>query len=335
MQRIARRLFQTLPPVRRRDDRIGELAAQLAQREHALVLSRAKNQKARARTTRPSFLMTLERERRLAKIGQAIGSSAPRHNVQSKLRAQEIAHSCGVATPNIYAKWPDVESIDLKSLPDEFVLKSIGGASARGVLPLRRTAGGHEIISRDETITIDDIRNRFTELEESGDIGGPYFAEEFLHGTTGDAIPLDIKVYTFYGDIGQILLRRVGRHARKESVTSKYIDESGGDLGSVSLDRKIDPSIPTPQLLGDVVDAARTLSLATRLAFVRVDLYETRRGIVFGELTPRPGNPQRYQPRHDLRMGEMWEMAQARLDRDIAAGMPFAHDLGSEHAESR
>lgn len=281
-----------------------------------------------SRPSVPSFRRYVALDRRLADLGIRLESKTPRLAVLQKLYAQDIARACGVATPQVFATWATAEGISLGELPNEFVLKSAGGASSRGVLPLRRTTGGYELISHDTRLTEDDVREHFLDQTGSRRLRAPFFAEELLRGTTGDIIPLDIKVYAFYGEVGHVLLRRVVRHGDPESVTARYLDADGADLGPLTPDRTIDASIPIPARLPDALDAARRLSVAVRLPFVRVDLYETERGTVFGELTPRPGGPQRYRREHDRLLGAMWEEAQARLERDLAAGAPYLFQTG-------
>jgi hypothetical protein len=52
---------------------------------------------------------------------------------------------------------------------------------------------------------------------------------------------------------------------------------------------------------------ARALIATARVSFLRVDLYSTPAGVVFGEFTPVPnkGN-ESYVPSYDRLLGEMW-----------------------------
>jgi hypothetical protein len=65
---------------------------------------------------------------------------------------------------------------------------------------------------------------------------------------------------------------------------------------------------------------AERVSTVIRAPFSRIDLYDIRGRIVFGEVTPCPGSPGWFGPDLDVTMGEAWERAQVRLWRDIAEG---------------
>src|SRR5690606_19877503 len=72
------------------------------------------------------------------------------------------------------------------------------------------------------------------------------------------------------------------------------------------------------------------LSTVAPFPFLRVDLYDTPRGVVIGELTMAPGGPQRYSARHDRHLGDLFERAEARLHQDLYDGRPYAFLYGNE-----
>ncbi len=263
---------------------------------------------------------------------QAPGS--PRDGIVDKARMQVLAHLHGVATPGVLASWPDVDLIDLTGLPDQFVLKSAGGATSRAVWPLaRRTDDRFSVITTDELVTTAQLQERLRDqVAQNGrrrlydHVRPPYFVETLLHGMDGSPIPDDVKFYMFFGQVGHVLLRRADKHGRTSTARYRYLSADGEDLGALTTDRVVDPAIPVPDSLPQMLEAARRLSLATRLPFVRVDLYETPEGPVFGEFTPAPGGSQVYTAEHDRFLGQLWEDAQTRLDIEVAAGMPFRHD---------
>src|SRR5699024_3450847 len=126
-------------------------------------------------------------------------------------------------------------------------------------------------------------------LGRGGASKGPYFAEEFLRDSAaGSAVPIDVKVYAFYGEIGQVLLRRVSKHGLANSVSWRYLRADGTDLGDIAYERMTSTDVPVPGDFDDLLDVAALLSKAVALPFVRVDLYSTQRGVVFGELTANP-----------------------------------------------
>lgn len=273
----------------------------------------------------PSFRHQLMTLRRSTSHLRDIDPKAlhPLRQLHQKLRNYALASSHGCAVPQVWASWSTPEQIEVGGLPDAFVLKADGGASGRGVLPLRR-------VDEDRFITIDGARHLstdeiiqyFRDRLDRKKIMAPFFAEEVLVQPGGGPIPDDIKVYAFYGEIQQILLRRVSRHHDPQAQARRYIRADGSDLGAVVTDVPIDLSIPLPKDLGAVHAVAAHLSRAVGVPFVRVDLYGTEAGLVLGELTRAPGGNQRIRPDHDRDMGLAWERAQYRLDMDLIAGRP-------------
>ncbi len=64
----------------------------------------------------------------------------PHSRLSLKLRNYELALSHGIEIPRILASWLNPHQIRLDDFPEFFVLKSDGGASGAGVLPLQRVS---------------------------------------------------------------------------------------------------------------------------------------------------------------------------------------------------
>jgi hypothetical protein len=91
-----------------------------------------------------------------------------------------------------------------------------------------------------------------------------------------------------------------------------------------------DPTIALPGSLGELFDTAGRVSTAIKAPFSRIDLYDVKGRVVFGEVTPRPGSPNWFGSKLDASLGEAWERAQVRLWRDIADGVSPEPEWG-EH----
>ncbi|HEY9470064.1 MAG TPA: ATP-grasp fold amidoligase family protein [Propionibacteriaceae bacterium] len=289
----------------------------------------------RARLEGPSFHRELQS---LKNYGFAMAdvdpsSLHPMRQLSHKLRIYQFAASHGVATPRILGTWPSPSAITFDELPDRFVLKADGGAASQGVLPLqRRSSGVFATVDGSRTLTTSEIVDVFARASRAKKVWGIFFAEEFLEQPGGSAIPDDVKIYVAYGRVLQVLLRRVGEHGKDSTVRYKYVSAAGRDLGAITTTRDIDPAIPVPNTLGDMVSIARHLSRAIGLPFCRVDLYNTIRGVVLGEITRTPGGAQTYQLDHDRWMGEQWLLAKAELELDTLRGRPVAMLYGPNPA---
>lgn len=284
----------------------------------------------------PSFVTELFAARRIRQRLSDQGlKNHPRREIPKKLQNFALAATHGVQPPTIHAIWRTAEEIDLSQLPETFVIKSNGGAGSRGVYPLRRVDG-----ETDTFEITDETRRRITgaqvvrNLTTDAKLTGPWFAEELLVPDVGDsALPSDIKIYAFYGQVGYGFARRTplhrGAQGWQQKLEFRHFDGEGKDI-----EMREDPSrrdIPVTPHLPEMLEHARVLSKAVPLPFVRVDLYGTTKGIVMGEITLLPGGNQHYLPVQDARLGKMWEEAEMRLQIDLARnGRPYAI-LPGEH----
>ncbi|MCH8571315.1 hypothetical protein LSI54_08095 [Nesterenkonia sp. AY15] len=256
---------------------------------------------------------------------------SPIAQVDYKLRNYSFADSLGIGTPEIYRVWNSLEDIDFSDFTvDRFVLKGDGGHSGIAVIPLTRTPTGWQTLTGKEQLTDGRPSERMLGRLKQG--GGPYFAEEFLESASEATIPEDIKIYTAYGQILQVLVMHTKgvQVINRKTFTRKYFGPDGEDLGPILPGATYGPEIPRPAQWKELLAAAEKLSIASGMAFVRVDLYATSRGPVLGELTSTPGGKQMYALEHDAELGAAWNNAEVRLDRDLAQGRPPGTLFGSE-----
>lgn len=332
---LRQRVARSLPPIAWRDAALAERRDQINElrRENDRLSGQLKKARRELRTkvdvddylARPSFRRQLVTLRRTTIDLRSLdpGLAHPLRHLPFKLRNYRLGQSHGFAVPEVLATWSRPEDIDVSGLPDTFVLKSDGGAGSHGVLPLRRTAAdAWTTADGDRTLTAAEVTDHFVSRARDSRISGPYFAEEFLEQPGAGPIPDDIKVYATYGEVQQVLLRRVDRHGDLSQTRRRYLDAGGTDLGQVAVGERLDPSIPVPSALPEIVRLAEHLSRAVGVPFVRVDLYETPRGVVLGEVTRSPGGKQALRADHDEAMGLGWERAAYRLDLDLLAGRP-------------
>lgn len=344
-----------LPPIAWRDERLAQLRAreqslraqlgQRDQRERALEEELRRTQQQLTRTTQerdralqqlrdgkyspthPSWHARIMEQARVGRYTAPMdrGREVPRRRLLEKLHNYELARSHGIATPRVVGSWPGIAQVPWDELPDTFVIKSNRGYSGNGVLPLRRHAGGFRFIdSADETSPEQVIQH----YQQAKGLAGPYFVEEVLPGT-GAVLPDDVKIYAFQGEVIFAMLRRVTKHADAASFTYRFLDPQGTDLGQVQEVHRHDPDIAVPRDLAQMVEAARVLSLAVPVPFVRVDLYQVPEGIMLGELTPLPGSSGGFTREYDRRLGQLYDEAEGRLNLAFARGRPYAVTFGA------
>ena len=271
-----------------------------------------------ADTAHASFVAHVQQTRRRYRAikGRAEVEQHPMRLLPDKLRTYDLARALGIPVPEVLRTWATADAVDLTHLPDVFVLKATRGAGSKAVLPLERLGeAAFRTVSEAQVMDADEVRAQLRAREQDGLAQGPWFAEAFI-GDPAQGLPHDVKVYAFYGVVGQVLVRSVGRHGDQETVRRSYYDEHGTLLGRVSPLASPEP-VPPPPDLPDLCEIARTLSTAVSLPFVRVDLYSTSNGPVLGELTLAPGGKQLYRRDHDRRLGKLWEDAATRMEVDL------------------
>jgi len=323
-----REALAKFPPLALRDRRIADLEYQLRKSEYRRTV----------RIVRPSFQARVQAERRLADLRWSLGAPSTSPNKDGKFATNDIVRSLGIDVPELFGQWDEPAQIPWNDLPDLVVVKGTFGSTGRGVFPMRRVDGGWQVASHEDVISSDEIVAQLRELEGQNLITGPFGVEEFLEGDDGPgSLPTDIKAFAFYGEVPALLLVRRRELGNGRASRYRYIDPTGQDLDGLVEGKPTDFTIRPPANLEDVVEAARRLSLGFRVPFSRIDMYSVGGRVVFGEITPRPGGQEWFGTELDTRLGEIWESAQVRRDRDLAieAAARMEADEGPEAADDR
>ncbi|MGN5078546.1 ATP-grasp fold amidoligase family protein [Aeromonas veronii] len=235
-------------------------------------------------------------------------------NLDDKHQAYSFVRKFGVLPPEIYKRYSSLSDINLEGLPNDFVLKPLWGCAGKGIFVLHKLQKGVWFDSmRQIRVNQNDI-TRVLEKEF-----GPqchkfhYFSEEYLVDDEGYEIPADYKIFAFYDKIGLVQKRYVGANNDKSTWKNRFFDENWNDLGPVRDHNLVDPSLSIPKTANEIVETARLLSIETKLPFIRVDLYNTKSGIRFGEFTPMPGSYMSYCPDTNRMFGNLWKEALVKL----------------------
>ncbi|GFZ84616.1 ATP-grasp fold amidoligase family protein [Nesterenkonia alkaliphila] len=142
--------------------------------------------------------------------------------------------------------------------------------------------------------------------------------EELILSDTEHRRPaVDLKFWCFYGKVG--FVSEINRHPETRwdfwSPEGERIDApgrwnavryegAGFDPEHLKLVERISAEIPYP--------------------FMRVDMLRGDGELVFGEFTPRPGSSNVFTPEWDRKLGEMWGLAENRLQKDLIKGKEFS-----------
>ncbi len=271
--------------------------------------------------TLPSFAYKVQESMRTMRHAKNLGGSLRVLQHDKKHDGYAFARNVGVSVPEIYLDRVAVESIDFSALPERVVLKPVRGAASRGVFLLQAIRPGVYLDHMNGAeVSVDDILARYHSLQNDGLVSTEVVAEEFLapHPSVADVvnIPDDLKVFTFYDHPAVIMQRRCFGSSDASVYRFRFWDAEWNDLGPVKYANRIDPQMPAPELRDEVTEVVQRLGKALAVPFIRIDVYETARGVVFGEFTPHPGPPAGWRADLDRLLGYEWEIAQTRLAID-------------------
>ncbi len=113
--------------------------------------------------------------------------------------------------------------------------------------------------------------------------------QEFVRTEAGEyRIPIDYKFHMFRGKIGAILALVPGRTRNSEETTRTYFTEDWQRTTEPIYFAPEGSEREPPACFKEMKQVARALGAAYE-TYVRVDLYATDKGCVFGEFTAVPG----------------------------------------------
>lgn len=216
----------------------------------------------------------------------------------SKLEGANLVQSLGFNIPEILYRLPRAEGLLDVELPRNFVLKPERGHSSRGVFVMRdglNQFGG-------ERLEISTLTAR-----AGKESSGAYLVEELLTNFDGNpGIPYDYKFFCFGPKVAAI----------------QVIDRNGGSDGKMTRSWSLGPDwrplpfhlhqsgrsdcgpAPIPPFAGEMLAMASAIGAKIGV-FMRIDLFATTRGPVFGEFEPFAHR--HFTPQANAWLGSFWK----------------------------
>jgi TupA-like ATPgrasp len=210
--------------------------------------------------------------------------------------ARMVGESCLI---RLLWQGDDPRAIPFDQLPAEYVIKP---THASGQVMIVKGEADREKISRTVLDWLaSDYYWQAREYQYYG-IQPKIVIEEYLTNEDGSP-PLDYKLYCFNGRPELILVRN---HTHD---ISPFFDTTWNFLDLSSEVDAVRPWVPRPANLGEMLGLAKKLSAG--IGFVRVDFYNVKGRVYFGELTFTPaGGILKFNPdKWDLSLGEKWNLA--------------------------
>lgn len=244
-----------------------------------------------------------------------------------KLALQRFAEKHGLAYLDIVHRFDSAAAISFSDVTlDSFVLKAANLWSGQGVYMLHRVADTDLFydVKNQVTWTEQSLKQNAMQLEEKRGRKTPFFIERRAFDEQDkNRIPLDYKLFTFYGVVKFIL--QVDRNVNPPALC--FFD---GEFQPITDDRVVIPPAlkqsqgapQVPHCAAQLIQLAQQLSLALNATFVSVDCYATPDGAVLGELTHTPGGPwyqtmYAFSAEFDLELGRAWRAAYQALNLKI------------------
>lgn len=220
--------------------------------------------------------------------------------ISNKSNSREFAKKLGCRVPFLYWKGKNFSSIDFDVLPENYVIKPTLGKSSNFVFLMR----GNFNLFDGKTYSHEDIISKLNAVHQNQP-EAEFMIEEFLATEDGEfRIHNDYKFYMFNGKVACIrLINRKGAH----EGTNRYYNENWEPIPSLKKTKYGDAILqPPPACLPEMTGFAKTLSQSLGI-FIRVDLYATREGAVFGEFAPTPSHGSGYSRAGSKFLIEHWE----------------------------
>jgi len=227
--------------------------------------------------------------------------------VADKLAVKGWTAARGVATARLLHATTDPATIPFDDLPPDCFIKATHGCSwniriIRGQAYLYRA--GNDLVAPDGSL-LDGPAAERARLSRAACVAlcrkwlaAPFAPRQWVSRRIPPAIVVeetlvsadggelkDYRLYTFDGAVKAINVGSPGYRRRGENI---FLDAEWREIPLTRYQERLpDPRPPRPAALPRMVEAAGRLGRG--IDFVRVDLYDTTRGVVLGEMTVLPG----------------------------------------------
>ncbi|MFC3613071.1 ATP-grasp fold amidoligase family protein [Lutimaribacter marinistellae] len=245
--------------------------------------------------------------------------------INNKERGYAYARRHGVPVVR-HATFERLEDVFEEPLPQRCVIKPLAGHSSSGVYLLETQPDGslychmHNRPFATSQNLIEHYRAAQRNLGPGHIVGQKVLLEEYVKDSLGYDVPLDYKVYAFKTGVAIVMQRYAPMHLHKSKWAFAFYDAGGERLGNIRLGVNKDPALELgkPDNFDEIIRVSEEFMAVTDVSFVRLDMYSSTRGVLFGEATPVPNNgKERYTPEYARVMGEMWTASLKQL------GIPY------------
>lgn len=205
---------------------------------------------------------------------------------------------------------------------DHLVLKPNNGKSAAGVFCLIREGSAYRELKSGKLRTA--LRLRELADETYGKLGraDDWLVEELLVNPVDEAQPaLDYKFFCFHGRVEMIFQKGEVVLGKRRKAAVRFYDREGVPVDTGLRPEAVSDQLSLPGSTDAMVAEAERVSGLITTPFMRVDLYDTHRGIVLGEFTPGPGRMYQLNAEWKARLTRRWHETADALQVALASGL--------------
>lgn len=233
------------------------------------------------------------------------GASDPRiRSVLSKTAHVDFLKNIGVPHARLRAVLPDGELLDEELLGNSAVLKPNAACSSRGVLLLRKGPRGWSYPGS-KTLDITQLRvllNKPHNLELR-----PWIVEDLHEPPAGRTTLMEYDVFCF----GGAPLVAVGKTHDKYEGSRCFTIPDWEPLDIVRPNRKTNHKLRLPTQPDALTALSNFVATELRLPFSRIDIFDTDKGPVVGEINAWSGDGRKplWPDDWEKKMGQWWHSA--------------------------
>ena len=248
------------------------------------------------------------------------------YDIHSKDKQKALARRLGLEVAHEYLlNVPLAEVIQYieRNGLEHFVIKPVGSASAVGCRCIVKEGDSYRDLQKSRRYQLEDLRQELR--VEYASLGRPdeWMLEELLLPAGGSLTHIeDYKMFCFAGKVELIMHKRLKPGETVQRV--RWYTRGWTRVEPIAAGKwteRADSTMAAPASAARLVEVAESAASRLCYPFMRVDLYDTTRGIVFGEFTPGPGAGRRgLNTEWEERLAKRWLEAAKTLEDGLRSG---------------
>ncbi len=226
---------------------------------------------------------------------------------QSKAFTKQYCAAKGIPTPKTLLLSREIEELNAFSFPERFVCKPIIGSGEATYL----WSDGFELRSRAK-MTLNEMLDEIS-LYLKVNPGSKFIVEELVQQNCASerVIPLDYKISVFGGKARIVLVVDRNGSSLDDSARTQFGWFSRNWLPTpfpFKVETQESINFRPPEFFDEMISIAEAIGSDCK-DYVRVDLYESNRGVLLGEVTTFPGAGLYYTDFGERIMCQLWHIS--------------------------